>query len=160
MDLRIERVGFGHPDALLLIAEVQQEYVVRYGGQDETPLDPAMFDPPHGSFYVAYLDDRPVASGAWRRREDVEALGSTSTVEVKRMYVVPDARGRGLARRMLAHLEETARAAGAEVSVLETGLKQPEAIALYESAGYVPVAKFGYYAHARLSRCFGKRLAE
>jgi GNAT superfamily N-acetyltransferase len=157
--LRIERVGFGHPDAMRLIAEVQEEYVVRYGGQDETPLDPAMFDPPRGSFFVGYLDDRPVVSGAWRRRDDVEALGSRATAEVKRMYVAPDARGLGLARRMLTHLEETARDAGAEVAVLETGLKQPEAIGLYESAGYVPVPKFGFYSHAPLSRCFGKRLA-
>ena len=75
VNLRIERVPFGHPDAVRLVAEVQQEYVVRYGGMDETPLDPVMFDPPRGSFYVGYVDDQPLVSGAWRRREDVEALG-------------------------------------------------------------------------------------
>lgn len=151
-------VPFGHPDALRLIAEVQQEYVVRYGGEDETPLDPAMFDPPRGSFFVGYVDGRAVVSGAWRRREDVEALGSTHTAEVKRMYVAPAARGLGLARLMLAHLESTAAGAGAEVAILETGLRQPEAIALYESSGYVEVPKFGFYCHAPLSRCYGKRL--
>ena len=85
------RAGYGHPDALLLIEEVQAEYVVRYGGRDETPLDPAMFDPPGGSFFVGYLvrrrRDLPVATGAWRR-SDVEALGSRRTAEGKRMYVV------------------------------------------------------------------------
>ena len=86
-DLRIVRVGFGHPDAMRLIAEVQQEYVARYGGEDETPLDPVMFDPPRGSFFVGYLDEEPVASGAWRRRDDVEAFGTTRTAEIKRMYV-------------------------------------------------------------------------
>jgi len=55
--LRFVRVGFGHADAVRLIEEVQQEYVARYGGMDETPLDPLMFDPPLGSFYVGYLDD-------------------------------------------------------------------------------------------------------
>jgi ribosomal protein S18 acetylase RimI-like enzyme len=59
---------------------------------------------------------------------------------------------------MLAHLEQTAAAAGADVMVLETGLAQPEAIALYESSGYVPVEGFGYYKDAPTVRYFGKRL--
>ena len=159
MDMQVVRVGFGHPDALAMITAVQGEYVARYGGEDETPLDHAMFDPPRGSFFVGYLDGRPVASGAWRRRDDVEALGSTSTAEIKRMYVAPAVRGRGLARAMLAHLERTAIEAGASVSILETGTLQPEAIALYESSGYVEVPKFGFYCSAPESRCYGKRLS-
>ncbi|MDO9456303.1 GNAT family N-acetyltransferase [Nocardioides sp.] len=159
--LRLERVAYGDPDALRLVEDVQAEYVVRYGSPDATPLDPLMFEPPAGSFYVGYLDagdgDTPVATGAWRR-SDVVAFGSTRTAEVKRMYVVPAARGRGLARVVLAHLEATAAAAGAEVLLLETGTKQPEAIALYESSGYVTVPGFGYYKDAPLSRCFGKDL--
>ena len=59
---------------------------------------------------------------------------------------------------MLAHLESTARDAGAEVMVLETGLAQPEAIALYESSGYTPIPGFGFYKDAPLSRCFARRL--
>jgi GNAT superfamily N-acetyltransferase len=156
--LEIRRVGYGQPDAMRLIEEVQEEYVQRYGGRDDTPLDPVMFEPPLGSFFVGYLDDVPVVSGAWRRH-GVEALGTTETAEVKRMYVVPQARGLGLARRMLAHLEATAAEAGARVMVLETGLRQPEAIALYESCGYTPVPGFGYYKDAPLSRCFGKELS-
>ena len=155
---RIERVGFGHPDALVLVEEVQQEYVVRYGGRDDTPLDPLMFEPPSGSFFVGYLGDVPVASGAWRRRGDVEAFGVTVTAEVKRMYVSPSARGRGLARLVLAHLEATAAAGGALAMVLETGTAQPEAIALYESSGYTRIADFGHYAWSPSSRCFGKPL--
>ncbi|WP_432476529.1 GNAT family N-acetyltransferase [Nocardioides sp. GXQ0305] len=157
--LRIERVGFGHPDALLLIEEVQEEYVARYGGRDDTPLDPLMFEPPAGSFYVGYLDDRPVTSGAWRRRGDVEAFGTVDTAEVKRMYVVSSARGRGLARAMLAHLELTAHEAGARAMVLETGLAQPEAIALYESSGYTRIPSFGHYRWSPQNRCFAKPLA-
>ena len=142
---------------MALIDEVQAEYVVRYGGRDDTPLDHLMFEPPEGSFFVAYLDGRPVATGAWRR-SGVAAFGTTATAEIKRMYVVPAARGQGLARRMLAHLERSAAEHGAEALVLETGLAQPEAIALYESSGYTPVPAFGYYKDAPLSRCFGKRL--
>ena len=156
-EFQINRVGYGHPDADRLIQEVQAEYVVRYGGRDETPLDPLMFEPPGGSFFVGYLDAQPVATGAWRRTS-VSALGSSAAAEVKRMYVVPAARGRGLARTMLAHLERTAAEAGAEVIVLETGLRQPEAIALYESSGYEPVTSFGYYKDEPLSRCFAKRV--
>ena len=156
--LRIGRVGFGHPDALLLIEEVQEEYIARYGGRDNTPLDPLMFEPPAGSFYVGYLDDEPVASGAWRRRADVEAFGTIDTAEVKRMYVAPRARGLGLARAMLAHLERTAHEAGARAMVLETGLAQPEAIALYESSGYTRIASFGHYRWSPQNRCFAKSL--
>ena len=66
MTVEIVRVGYGHPDAVMLIEQVQAEYVVRYGGEDATPLDPAMFEPPRGAFFVAYRDGVPVATGAWR----------------------------------------------------------------------------------------------
>ncbi|GAA1796583.1 GNAT family N-acetyltransferase [Nocardioides hankookensis] len=156
-ELEIHRVGYGHPDAVRLIDEVQAEYVVRYGGPDETPLDPLMFEPPAGSFFVGYVDGDPVATGAWRRTSLV-ALGSGATAEVKRMYVATSARGRGLARVMLAHLETDVGRHGVEVVVLETGLRQPEAMALYESSGYEPIPPFGFYKDAPLSRCYAKRL--
>ena len=155
---RIERLRITHPDAALLVEEVQGEYVARYGGRDETPIDPTYFEEPSGAFFVGYLDGRPVATGAWRRRTDVLVDGTSLTAEVKRMYVVPSGRGLGLARAMLAHLEDTARDAGAEAMVLETGLRQPEAIALYESSGYLPIAGFGYYKDAPLSRCLARSL--
>ncbi len=157
MQVRIEAVGYDHPDAVRMVEEVQGEYVARYGSRDESPVDPLLFVPPHGLFVIAYGGAEPWATGAWRRGS-VEAFGTTRTAEIKRMYVAPAARGQGLARRVLAHLEETARAAGAEALVLETGLAQPEAIALYESSGYTPVAGFGHYRHSRLSRCFAKPL--
>jgi len=163
-ELRIERVPYGHPDALLLVEEVQAEYVRRYGSRDETPLEPAMFDPPGGSFFVGYLvspegRDLPVAMGAWRMRSDVEALSSRRTAEGKRMYVVASARGAGHARTMLAHLERTAAEAGAEVMILETGMPQHEAVALYGSSGYTAIPGFGHYRDFPDNRCFARRLA-
>src|SRR3954451_14971165 len=137
---RVEQLPITHPDAALLVEEVQQEYVARYGGRDETPIDPTYFAPPAGPFFVGYLDVVPVVTGAWRARTDVEVAGSRRAAEVKRMYVAPGARGLGLARAMLAHLEQSAHAAGAEAMVLEPGMRQPEAIALYLSSGYKPVA--------------------
>ena len=158
---RVEPAPYGHPDVLRLVEEVQAVYVARYGGPDETPLDPAMFEPPAGSFFVGYLRGRAVATGAWRRTTAATLPGlpaGAELAEVKRMYVSPTAQRRGLARRMLAHLEATAAATGVRGMVLETGIVQPEAIALYESAGYVPVPGFGHYRDSPLSRCFGRVL--
>lgn len=156
--LVLERLPITAPDAVLLTEQVQEEYVVRYGSRDESPIDAGEFEDPTGMYFVGRLDAVPVVSGAWRRRTDIRLGGTTLTAEVKRMYVAPPARGLGLARRMLAHLEETARAAGVEAVVLETGEKQPEAIALYASAGYERIPGFGYYRDSPLSRCFGKTL--
>ena len=154
----VRHVPFTHPDVQALVEEVQAEYVVRYGGPDETPLEPTMFDPPRGAFFVGYLDGVPVATGAWRLRGDVEVFGTRATAEVKRMYVATSARHAGLARRMLAHLEATAADAGIEALVLETGMKQPEAIELYRSSGYEPIPGFGHYRGSELSRCFARRI--
>jgi GNAT superfamily N-acetyltransferase len=150
--VRIEVRAYDHPDSLRLIDEVQREYVVRYGGPDDTPVDPATFAPPLGLFLVGYVDGRPAVTGGWRAHGD--------TAEIKRMYVTPSARGRGLARRILAELEATAREAGMHRIILETGLKQPEAIELYRSSGYTDVPPFGYYADTPLSVHLGKTLIE
>lgn len=162
-DWRLERVAYGHPDVLRLVEEVQAVYVERYGGRDETPLDPLMFEPPSGSFFVGYLDDEPVATGAWRRTTAARVPGLAAdapVAEIKRMYVAPSAQRRGLARRVLAHLERTAAESGVLALVLETGVAQPEAIALYESSGYAPIAGFGHHRDSPLSRCFGKVLGD
>ncbi|MGI8645661.1 MAG: GNAT family N-acetyltransferase [Nocardioides sp.] len=157
-DLRLQQVPITHVDARRLVEEVQEEYVVRYGGRDDTPLDPTAFEPPAGAFYVGYLGDEPVATGAWRRRKDIEAFDTTATAEIKRMYVVVSRRGQGLARGMLAHLEQTARAAGAEAMILETGMAQPEAIELYLAAGYTSIPGFGHYSWSPDNRCFARSL--
>jgi GNAT superfamily N-acetyltransferase len=134
-----------------LEARVQAEYVERYGGPDETPVDASEFGPPDGAFVVAYAGDEPVATGGFRRFDD-------ATAEIKRMFVVREHRGRGHARAVLAELERLARAAGYRRIVLETGVLQPEAIALYESCGYVVVPGFGHYRSSPLSRCYGRDL--
>jgi len=156
--LRIDRVAITHAAAQALIEEVQAEYVERYGGPDNSPLDPATFEPPSGAFFVGYLGDVPVAMGGWRTRPDVVRLGGALSAEVKRMYVAPAGRRMGLARAMLAHLEDTAAGAGADVMILETGIEQPEALALYASSGYELVEKFGHYSWSPKSRCYGKLL--
>ncbi len=152
LDLRDE--AYDSPVAQQLIAAVQGEYVERYGGSDDTPVDPAEFTPPGGLFLVGYRDSEPVAMGGLRHHGDGDGL----TVEIKRMYVVPEARGQGLSRVMLAALEDRARQLGAARIVLETGERQPEAISLYESSGYERIPGFGHYADAPLSVSFEKKL--
>ncbi|MER5954391.1 GNAT family N-acetyltransferase [Streptomyces sp. NPDC001893] len=156
----LQRVSFGHPDAIKLNDRVQLEYAERYGDDgDVTPLDPTMFDAPRGLYLIAYDDGgTPLATGGWRTQDRNDEGYSDGDAELKRMYVTPEARGLGLARRILAALEDDARAAGRSRMVLETGLKQPEAIALYGSSGYTPCGKFGHYRFEELSRCFAKTL--
>ncbi|MFE7858267.1 GNAT family N-acetyltransferase [Streptomyces sp. NPDC057403] len=158
--MNIRRVSFDHPDAVKLNDEVQAEYHVRYGdGGDATFLDPADFEPPNGVYLIAYdVDGTPVATGGWRTQDSNGEGNLDGDAELKRMFVVEQMRGRGVARRILAALEEDARAAGRARMVLETGTKQPEAIALYTSSGYEPCGKFGYYRHYEASRCFAKPL--
>ncbi|MEU6660655.1 GNAT family N-acetyltransferase [Streptomyces sp. NPDC046821] len=156
----LRRVSFGHPDAVKLNDRVQLEYAERYGDEgDVTPLDPTMFDAPRGLYLIAYDDaGTPLATGGWRAQERNADNYADGDAELKRMYVTPEARGLGLARRILGALEDDARATGRTRMVLETGLKQPEAIALYISSGYEPCEKFGHYRFSDLSRCFAKTL--
>jgi GNAT superfamily N-acetyltransferase len=158
-DLTICQVPLAHPDARYLIERVQRIYVERYGGPDSDPLDPAEFAAPLGGFSVGYLDGRPVASGAWRRSNH-PALGAERTAEVKRMYVVEEAQRLGIARRVLGHLEAEVAGAGIAVLILGTGSRQPEALALYRQAGYVPVPGFGHYADSPQAHFLGKRLCD
>ncbi|MFI8104083.1 GNAT family N-acetyltransferase [Streptomyces sp. NPDC086023] len=159
--MEIRPTPYDHPDAVELNDRVQIEYRQRYDGEgDATPLDPGMFTPPNGLYLLAYnAAGEPVASGGWRAQDENEEGYADGDAELKRMYVVPEARGLGLARRILAELEDSARAAGRLRMALETGDQQPEAIKLYLSEGYTHVTrKFGLYRTYDSSRCMAKPL--
>lgn len=132
--------------------ELQDYYVDVYGGEDATPYETDEFRPPHGQFLVAFADGAAVACGGWRWHEPPDV------VEVKRMYVVPAMRRRGLARRVLTELERDAAAAGAAHVVLMTGTAQPQALAMYAAAGYRAVEPFGFYAGYSDARHLGRSL--
>jgi GNAT superfamily N-acetyltransferase len=149
----LRQVGYADPVAQHLIERVQQEYVVRYGGRDEAVVDPAEFSPPQGLFLVAEVDGVPAACGGWR----VHGPGA-GVAEVKRMYVEPDFRRRGLSRLVLAELERTAAAAGHRRLVLNSGDKQPEALALYARTGWSSVPGYGVYADSPDAVFLGKDL--
>ena len=154
----VEQVAFGDPRVQALVTEVQDYYVQIYGGPDDSPVDPTEFAEPRGRFLLGLVDGSAVAMGGWRLRPELDAAIGGRCAEVKRMFVSPTQRRQGLARRLLAALEDSAGAAGVEVLALETGTMQPEAIALYESQGYQPTIRFGHYADSGLSRYFAKRL--
>jgi ribosomal protein S18 acetylase RimI-like enzyme len=145
--VQIRAVPYDHPDVVDMTATVQRFYTGLYGGPDESPVDPDEFRPPHGSFFVAYDGAMPVAMGGWRfLRPGDRGVTGRRPVEIKRMYVAEHARGRGVARALLAHLERTAAAAGADWVQLETGRPQLAAVALYRSSGFEDAEKFGHYA--------------
>lgn len=105
----------------------------------------------HGAFLVAWEGTEPVGCGAVRKLTD-------DRVELKRMYVVPNFRGKGVGCALLSALEDIARSLGARELVLETGSRQVAAVHMYERAGFGAIASFGPYANSPLSVCLGKVL--
>jgi GNAT superfamily N-acetyltransferase len=136
--------------AVALIAELDRELAEIYPGYPVNGIDAAAFDAGQGVFVVGYVKGEPVATGAFRPHEDA--------AEIKRMFTVPRYRGRGFSRLMLGFLEHEARSRGYRRGLLETGIKQVAAVALYESSGWSETAPFGDYAVNPSSRCYGKML--
>ncbi|NEK86442.1 GNAT family N-acetyltransferase [Blastococcus saxobsidens] len=149
---RLRPVPYDDPLAQALVEAVQQEYVARYGGRDAAPVDPAEFLPPAGLFLVAEVGGVPAGCGAWR-------VYPPGGVEIKRVYVAPAFRRLGLAQTVMAELESSAVRAGHRSVVLNTGDKQPEAVALYGELGYLPVEGYGVYACSTDAVFLGKALA-
>ena len=147
----LKPVRYDSPGAHMLIEELQEEYVIRYGGRDETPVDPDDFAPPSGTFLLAYRDGVLVGCAGMRRRSDED-------VEVKRMLIRRTHRGRGYSRDLLALVEDEARTKGFTRILMESGLAQPEAMGLYESSGYERVPGFGHYRNEPQNRCYAKLL--
>ena len=154
-DLTLRALTYTDPVVRALEAELQQEYVEKYGPRygtvDEPSLDPGEFTPPDGLFLVGFVGAEPVASGGYHRFDQ-------GVVEIKRMYVASERRGAGYSRRLLNELERRAADQGFKRAILETGSEQPEAIALYQSSGYEPIEPFGKYVGLERSLCFGKDL--
>jgi GNAT superfamily N-acetyltransferase len=139
--------------AMTLIAALTQELARMYHDEDGSGnFAPADVLVPRSAFLVGSLAGRPVACGAYRPM-------SPDVAEIKRMYVKPDYRGRGLGRRILHELELRARGDGYSRVRLETGTLQPEAIRLYERAGYHRTDCYGVYVGNLQSVCFEKVLA-
>jgi len=128
-----------------LLGAAFAELVARYGPEGRSHVQPG------ARFLVASVDGRAVGCGAV---QPVDAV----TGELKRMYVAPGHRGRGIAKALLSALEELARGLGYRRLRLATGVRQPEAIALYERCAYTLTEPYGKYVDAPLTRCYEKAL--
>ncbi len=157
-ELEIRGVPFTNPDVTRLTAAAQAYYVSVYGGPDSAPVDVDDFSAPNGAFFVGYADGLATAIGGWRFYRGVVDIPAAHPAEIKRMWVDPRARRRGLGRALLARIESTALAAGADALVLETGSPQRDAIAMYRAAGYATVPRFGHYVDAPDAVHLGKHL--
>lgn len=151
MDLVLRDAAYDDTTAAELIAEVQREYVTRYGGIDATPVAPGEFAAPGGAFLLACVGEEAIGCVGLRRHD-------AETVELKRMYVRHRHRRRGHGRALLHAVEARARAMGYERIILETGTAQPEALALYADEGYHRIPGFGIHRGSPMSRCFAKAL--
>lgn len=151
--MEVRRESYGGTAAQALAAELKRELLGRYEGREGSGGEPPAsdFEPPDGAFLVGFEDGEPIACGGLCRYD-------ATTAEIRRMYVTPPARGRGLSRAVLAGLEQEGRALGYQAVRLETGYRQREAIGLYESAGYRPVERYGPYVEDERSVCFEKPL--
>ena len=164
-DLVVGREPYDDPDAQVLVvammADIDERYAADGPADGDAPevatrwaLHAEQVTPPRGAFLVARLSDEPVGCGAIRRVPGAPA----DVAEIKRMYTVPAVRGRGVSRVLLAALEADAAALGFRRLQLETGLRQPEAVRLYATAGYDRIPDYGQYAGDELTLCVAKDL--
>ena len=142
MDVRV--VSPASDSARRLMSDYLDELAVRQASFDRAryvDAAPAEFEPPAGVLLVAYDGERPVACGG------VRVIGPR-VAEIKRMYVAPSARGRGLGRTLLGALENAAVDLGCDRARLDTAASFTEAVALYRSAGYTDIADYNGNPHA------------
>jgi len=154
--IRVVHAGLADADSQALITALNTELSAMYPepGANHFKLDPEETASGRGAFLVVYRDDVPVGCGAVR-------LLDAETGELKRMYVSPAERGRGLGRRLVAELEAEAKALGVRRLVLETGTRQHAALALYRRAGFLPIPLYGeYLLSPGTSVCLGKDLGD
>ncbi|GAB0119316.1 GNAT family N-acetyltransferase [Acidisoma sp. 7E03] len=151
MRLRILAVPVRTPGVRRLLEQSWALSESLYPAESNHHLDEAALDVPEVSFFVAKEDEAILGCGALKRMDATYG-------EVKSLFVDPAARGRGLARALLAAIEGEARAQGLALLRLETGIRQPEAIGLYEATGFRPIGPFGAYAPDPLSLFMEKTL--
>ncbi len=151
--ITLQRSNYLNPDFRKFCEELNKEFWVRYPDNQHN-FEP--YNKVHESarIIVAYDDNTAIGCGSFR------AMKERNTMEIKRMYVRPEWRGAGIARTILSELERWGGEEGYEQSVLETGVKQPEAIALYSRAGYSHIPNYSPYIDVKESICMKKKLPD
>ena len=153
--IEVRREPLDAPVAQTLISRLNAELAAAYPeeGANHFRLDAGETAVGRGGFFVLYRDGQALGCGAVRRLD-------ATTAELKRMFVAPEERGKGLGQALLERLEEEARALGSTRLVLETGTRQRQAVALYEAAGFRQIPLYGEYHNSpETSLCLGKDLA-
>jgi GNAT superfamily N-acetyltransferase len=167
-DVRLDSLDIT-PEALIsavaasLIAELNRDLSADYPepGTTHFRLDPNEVAAGNGIFVVARWEGRPVGCGALRRIIDPELTRELGprVGELKRMYVARELRGKGIGRALLDRLESEARLLGLDRLVLETGIRSPQALALYRAAGFTAIPAYGEYVSSpTTSVCLSKAL--
>lgn len=151
MTSQIEIEDPQQPELLSMLADVDSWYAKLYPAESNHLLDASALATPEVTFLVLRVSGRAVGFGAVVRRD-------ATFDEIKRMFIAPDMRGQKLGRSLLNALEDCARAKGLSCLQLETGTRQPEATALYRSAGYYAISPFGNYKPDPPSLFMEKRL--
>jgi len=151
IEFRRESVDSAVVQRLIKALNAELESIYPEDGANFFRLDPEEVAEGRGAFLVAYLDDKPIGCGAVR-------LNEPGLAEIKRMYVDPAVRGRRVGRRIVDALEAQARLLGANRIVLETGPRQPDAIAMYAHAGFSEIPLYGEYIGSQFSVCMAKDL--
>ncbi|TNE79256.1 MAG: GNAT family N-acetyltransferase [Bacteroidetes bacterium] len=148
--LQIIRTNASHPEFIQLVEKLDR-YLAVTDGDDHAFYHQynGILDIPH--VVLAMEGEIAIGCGA------IKAI-DTDAMEVKRMFVEPDQRGKGIAGLILQELEKWTLELGKSKCLLETGLQQPEAIRLYEKSGYAKIPNYGQYAGVENSLCFEKRL--
>ena len=151
VDIRREEITSNVAGALIAALNAELTKMYPEDGACHFRLDAAEVEEGRGAFLVARVGGQPGGCGAVRRVDD-------GTGEIKRMYVAPSLRGRGIGARLLAALEDEARRLRIARLVRETGTRQTAALRLYRAAGWVEIPPFGEYVGSPLSVCMAKRL--
>lgn len=146
----IKRTNFENHDFIALVA-LLDEYLRKCDGPDHAFYNQYNSVDELEHVIVFYARSKPIGCGAIKPFD-------TKTVEVKRMYVLPEARGKGVATQILNSLERWAFELNYEKCILETGKRQPEAIALYLKNEYTIIPNYGQYAGIANSMCFEKNI--
>ncbi len=148
--LQIIRTNSDHHDFINLVKYLDADLAIRDGADHSFYAQFNKIDKIK-HVVVAYENDKPISCGA------IKAY-SINIMEVKRMYTLPESRGHGIASKVLNELEMWAAELAYEKCILETGKKQPEAIALYQKNGYQQIPNYGQYAGIENSLCFEKQI--
>ena len=148
--LKISKTTSENPDFVNLIGALDKSLWERYPELKTDYWDNNILEL-NPNVVVIYLDDKPVACGCFKKYDK-------NTIEIKRMFVSPEARGMGLAQNILRELELWAHGLGYSSSVLETLYRQKEAIGLYQKTGYNIVDNYAPYVGLENSICMRKQI--